>query len=138
MNCSDHEVNIKILLHGAIDDGSLAAADRDALLALMRDAVGDRVIEANRAQALALSLEHHDAPHLLDGHVAVIRTLEARGVLDRGWRRLPGDEELAHAARRPGAGLTQPELAVLLAYAEDDAARRARRLGRAGGPLAVA
>ena len=64
---SDHEVNLKILLHGAIEDGSLAAADRDVLLAVMRDAVGERVIEANRAQALALSLEHHDATHLLDG-----------------------------------------------------------------------
>ena len=117
VNCSDHEVNIKILLHGAIDDGSLAAADRDALLALMRDAVGDRVIEANRAQALALSLEHHDAPHLLDGHVAVIRTLEARGVLDRELEGLPGDEELADR-RGAGLGLTQPELAVLLAYAK--------------------
>jgi glutamate dehydrogenase len=117
VNCSDHEVNIKILLNGAIDDGSLAAGDRDALLAEMRDAVGDRVIEANRAQALALSLEHAEAPHLLEEHVSVIRGLEARGALDRGLEALPGDEELANR-RGSGDGLTQPELAVLLAYAK--------------------
>jgi glutamate dehydrogenase len=115
VNCSDHEVNIKILLHGAIDDGSLDPADRDALLADMRDAVADRVIEANRAQALALSLEHHDAPHLLDGHIAVIRTLESSGELDRGLEGLPDDEELAQR-RGAAQGLTLPELAVLLAH----------------------
>ena len=117
VNCSDHEVNIKILLHGAIEDGSLAAADRDVLLAVMRDAVGERVIEANRAQALALSLEHHDATHLLDGHIAVIRALEARAALDRDLEGLPDDEELANR-RGAGQGLTQPELAVLLAHAK--------------------
>ncbi len=117
VNCSDHEVNIKILLHGAIEDGSLAAADRDVLLAVMRDAVGERVIEANRAQALALSLEHHDATHLLDGHIAVIHTLETRGALDRDLEGLPDDEELANR-RGAGQGLTQPELAVLLAHAK--------------------
>ena len=117
VNCSDHEVNIKILLHGAIEDGSLAATDRDVLLAVMRDAVGERVIEANRAQALALSLEHHDATHLLDGHIAVIRALEARAALDRDLEGLPDDEELANR-RGAGQGLTQPELAVLLAHAK--------------------
>jgi glutamate dehydrogenase len=117
VNCSDHEVNIKILLHGAIGDGSLRPEDRDALLAEMRDAVGDRVIEANRAQALALALEEGDGPHLLDEHVRVIRALESRGALDRELEALPDDEELA-ARASAGDGLTQPELAVLLAYAK--------------------
>ena len=117
VNCSDHEVNIKILLHGAIEDGSLAAADRDALLAVMRDAVGERVIEANRAQALALSLEHHDADAPPRRALAVIHTLEARGALDRDLEGLPDDEELANR-RGAGQGLTQPELAVLLAHAK--------------------
>ena len=117
VNCSDHEVNIKILLHEAIGDGTLVAAERDALLADMRDAVGDRVIEANRAQALALSLERREAPHVLDAHVGVMRALEARGVLDRALEALPDEEELA-ARRTAGDGLTQPELAVLLAYAK--------------------
>ena len=143
VNCSDHEVNIKILLHGAIEDGSLAAADRDVLLAVMRDAVGERVIEANRAQALALSLEHHDATHLLDGHIAVIHTLETRGALDRDLEGLPDDEELANR-RGAGQGLTQPELAVLLAHAKmtlrdelvaSDRARGSLAVGRAGPGL---
>ncbi|MEA2180504.1 MAG: glutamate dehydrogenase, partial [Solirubrobacteraceae bacterium] len=117
VNCSDHEVNIKILLNGAIGDGTLAAEDRDALLAEMRDAVAERVIEANRAQALALALEEGEAPHLLDEHVSVIRMLEAHGGLDRALEALPDEEELA-ARRTSGDGLTQPELAVLLAYAK--------------------
>jgi glutamate dehydrogenase len=117
VNCSDHEVNIKILLHGAIEDGTLRPEDRDPLLAEMRDAVAERVLDGNRAQALALSLEHAEAPHLLDAHVAVIRALEGRRLLDRRLEALPDDEELA-ARRSAGEGLTQPELAVLLAYAK--------------------
>jgi glutamate dehydrogenase len=83
----------------------------------MRDAVGERVIEANRAQALALSLERRDAPHMLDQHVDVMRLLETRGLVDRDLEALPDEEELA-ARRTAGEGLTQPELAVLLAYAK--------------------
>jgi glutamate dehydrogenase len=116
VNCSDHEVNIKILLHGAIDDGSLRAEDRDALLAEMRDAVADRVIEANRGQALALALEGGEAPHLLDEHARIIRALESHG-LDRDLEALPDEEELTRR-RSAGEGLTLPELAVLLAYAK--------------------
>ncbi len=44
-----------------------------------------------------------------------IRTLEAQGLLDRAIEFLPSDAELAERKSR-GAGLTRPELSVLLSY----------------------
>ena len=40
VNCSDHEVNIKILLDALVADGDLTEKQRNELLAEMTDAVG--------------------------------------------------------------------------------------------------
>ncbi|HEY4791153.1 MAG TPA: NAD-glutamate dehydrogenase domain-containing protein, partial [Actinomycetes bacterium] len=44
VDCSDHEVNIKILLGGAVTDGELTVPDRDELLAAMTDEVAELVL----------------------------------------------------------------------------------------------
>ncbi|KHD73926.1 NAD-glutamate dehydrogenase domain-containing protein, partial [Actinoplanes utahensis] len=44
VDCSDHEVNIKILLGGAVADGVMTLPERDELLAAMTDEVGDMVL----------------------------------------------------------------------------------------------
>ncbi|ABM61807.1 NAD-glutamate dehydrogenase [Halorhodospira halophila] len=115
--CSDYEVNIKILLNGARDDGELTGRHRDALLAEMTEQVAERVLETCRAQAGALSLAEAEAPARLDEHVELMRRLERDGILDRSLEGLPDDEALAERAAR-GVGLLRPELAVLLAYAK--------------------
>ena len=51
VDCSDHEVNIKILLGGAVADGELDQADRNALLAEMTDEVAELVLRDNYDQA---------------------------------------------------------------------------------------
>ena len=65
-----------------------------------------------------------------------IRGLEASRELDRELEALPGDDELAER-KREHAGLTRPELAVLLAYSEDRPLRRAAGLRRPRGPVPV-
>ena len=112
VDCSDHEVNIKILLGGAVADGSLTLTDRDALLAEMTDEVADLVLADNYGQATALGNARVQAELLLPVHRRQIADLERAGRLDRALEALPTDEELD---ARP-AGLTGPELAVLLAY----------------------
>ena len=54
VDCSDHEVNIKILLGGAVADGALTLAERDELLAEMTDEVAELVLRDNYDQAGAL------------------------------------------------------------------------------------
>ena len=117
VDCSDHEVNIKILLNVAIEAGVLAAGERDALLASMTDEVGLLVLRDNYYQTQSLAVSGLRAERMLDAQARFIRHLEKSARLNRRVEFLPTDEELAErkAARR---GLTSPERAVLLAYSK--------------------
>jgi glutamate dehydrogenase len=117
VDCSDHEVNIKILLNQVVADGDLTRKQRDNLLAKMTDDVAASVLQDNYRQVLAISVTETAAPHLLDEHGRLIRSLERAGRLDRRLEFLPSDEQLAER-RAAGRGLTRPELAVLLAYSK--------------------
>jgi glutamate dehydrogenase len=112
VDCSDHEVNIKILLGGAVADGEMTTPERDALLAEMTDEVAELVLRDNYDQACALGNARAQAASLLPVHRRMLAELERTGGLDRQIEGLPTDEELD--AR--GGGLTTPEFAVLLAY----------------------
>jgi glutamate dehydrogenase len=113
VDCSDHEVNIKILLNTAVADGELDRPARDELLAQMTDEVADLVLRDNYDQARALNNAQAQAASLLPVHRRMISELERSGQLDRALEALPPDEELAV---RTENGLTAPEFAVLLAY----------------------
>jgi len=115
VDCSDHEVNIKVLLGGAVADGELSMADRDELLAQMTDEVAELVLRDNYDQATALGNARAQTRSLLPVHRRMITDLEHSGRLDRTIEALPTDEELA-ARGETGTGLTSPEFAVLLAY----------------------
>ncbi len=113
VDCSDHEVNIKILLNTAVADGELDRPERDELLARMTDEVAELVLRDNYDQARALNNAQAQAASLLPVHRRMINDLERSGALDRALEALPSDEELAV---RTETGLTPPEFAVLLAY----------------------
>ncbi len=115
VDCSDHEVNIKILLGEVVQAGDLTIKQRDQLLAEMTDEVATLVLRDNILQNLALSLSQTLGVELLDAQWTLMRKLEAAGRLDRELERLPNDAELAER-RKAGRGLTRPEAAVLLAY----------------------
>ncbi len=117
VNCSDHEVNLKILLDAAVADGEMTTSQRDELLAALTDAVAEHVLSESRAQALALSLERRQASDLLDLHARLIDDLERRGQLDRELEGLPREEAIRER-KAANEGLTGPELSVLLAYAK--------------------
>ena len=115
VDCSDHEVNIKILLNEVVADGDMTEKQRNTLLAEMTDEVGDLVLRNNYLQTQALSLAVAQAPSLLEVHARLIRTLDRDGDLDPVIEFLPGAEELDER-ESAGRGLTSPELSVLLAY----------------------
>jgi glutamate dehydrogenase len=117
VDCSDHEVNIKILLNQVVSDGDMTNKQRDKLLAAMTDDVEAAVLQDNYRQVQAISVTEAQAPQLLDEHTRLMRSLERAGRLDRRLEYLPSDEELAER-RAAGRGLTRPELAVLLAYSK--------------------
>jgi glutamate dehydrogenase len=114
VNCSDHEVNLKILLDAVVAAGDLTVKQRNRLLADMTDAVAERVLRGSFLQTQALSLAVAQAPAMVDVHDRMMRGLEQAGRLDRALEALPDAEAIAD--RR--SGLTQPELAVMLAYSK--------------------
>ena len=118
VDCSDHEVNIKILLGAVVQDGDMTLKQRDKLLEAMTDAVAELVLADNYDQTLALTLARSQGAKLLDQQMRLMRDLERGHLkLNREIEFLPNDEAIAERAAA-GSGLTRPELAVLLAYAK--------------------
>jgi glutamate dehydrogenase len=117
VDTSDHEVNFKILVDGAIAAGLLPPGEREPLLAGAKDEMAALVLRDNYLQGEALSVAEARGGAALDRQVRLLRELERTGRLDRALEFLPDDETLARriAERR---GLVRPELAVLLAYAK--------------------
>ncbi|CAA9460269.1 MAG: NAD-specific glutamate dehydrogenase, large form [uncultured Rubrobacteraceae bacterium] len=117
VDCSDHEVNIKILLDAIVEAGDMTEKQRNELLASMTDEVGDLVLRDNYQQTQAISQAAALAHPMVDVHARYIHTLEHEGRLDRTLEFLPGDEELGER-RSENKGLTAPELAILLSYSK--------------------
>ena len=117
VDCSDHEVNIKILLNGVMADGDLTRKQRDELLRAMTDDVAALVLEDNYLQTQSISMVLARGPSVVENQIRLMRMLEAEGRLDRAVEQLPRDKELLARARER-RGLTRPEAAVLLSYAK--------------------
>ncbi|HEY4548411.1 MAG TPA: NAD-glutamate dehydrogenase [Pedomonas sp.] len=117
VDCSDNEVNIKILLNPIVASGRLPMEERDRLLEDMTDNVADIVLRDNYLQTQAISVAEIGGAHAVPAYGRLIQTLEASGHLNRAIEGLPSDEELERRMVA-GEGLTRPELAVLLAYSK--------------------
>lgn len=118
VDCSDHEVNIKILLDRVVDDGKLTENARNKLLAQMTDEVAQLVLRNNYLQTQALSFASFGAFNYIELYRYYIDQLVASGRIDRQLERLPDDKTLQER-KNNGKSLTKPELAVLLAYTKN-------------------
>lgn len=119
VDCSDHEVNIKILLNLAQTETSLTLKQRNKLLADMTEEVADLVLRDNYLQSQAITVAEAQAPARINEHAYLMRALERSGRLNRTIEFLPNEETL-NDRRAANRGLTRPELAVLFAYAKMD------------------
>ena len=117
VDCSDHEVNIKILLNGAISSGDMTEKQRNLLLEEMTESVGDLVLDNNYRQTGAISVAEHEALRRSSEYRRLIQSMEASGKLNRELEFLPTDEMMVERWAS-GKGLTRPELSVLISYAK--------------------
>jgi glutamate dehydrogenase len=117
VDCSDHEVNLKVLVDLAVRRGELEATERDALLAEVTDDVAAHVLYDSFVQVQMLAQEVRGSASRMFAYEDLMAALEAEGLLQREVEFLPTSEEMADR-RRSGRGLERPELAVLLAYAK--------------------
>jgi glutamate dehydrogenase len=118
VDCSDHEVNIKILLTSLIAAGTLAESERNDLLRSMTDEVAASVLRDNYQQTAVISITEQRGVEQFDRLIALLRKMESDRHLDRALEGLPDDEEIARR-RSLGQSLTRPEISVLLAFAKD-------------------
>ena len=117
VDCSDHEVNIKILLDQVVASGDMTLKQRNQLLVEMTKEVSWLVLEHNYLQSQAISIASSQAPFLLSDHARFIRRLEKDGRLQRKLEFLPNDEMIAEREAKE-QGLTRPEIAVMIAYSK--------------------
>lgn len=118
VDCSDHEVNIKIALHQAFNNKLITEDERNKLLESMTDDVADLVLRDNRTQTRAITIAQQQSYEILAQQESFIDILEEYGLLDRKLECLPTKQQFIslHSAK---LGLTRPELAVLLAYSKN-------------------
>jgi glutamate dehydrogenase len=117
VDCSDNEVNIKILLNSLVQNGDLTVKQRNKLLHDMTEEVGDLVIEDCYRQTHSLSITAKRGVNQMKEQVRFIHDLERAGKLDRALEFIPDDEEISDRIAK-GNSLRRPELAVLLAYSK--------------------
>ncbi|MGC0371764.1 MAG: hypothetical protein DGJ47_000464 [Rickettsiaceae bacterium] len=117
VDCSDHEVNIKIALDLAMNNKKITQAERNELLLKMTKEVEDLVLVDNHNQHLAVTIASLSPAFNIESFSQLIRELERKCLLDREVEFLPTKSELARRFAA-GEGMTRPELAVLLSYSK--------------------
>ena len=123
VDCSDHEVNIKIMLNEIVASGDMTPKQRNQLFMQMTDAVSALVLNNNYRQTQAIALAHHECKERMDEYVNLIHDFEESGKLNRALEYLPDEETIAER-KSTGKGLTKPELSILISYAKADLKER--------------
>tara|TARA_R110001592_G_scaffold6853_5_gene37843 strand:- start:5654 stop:10510 length:4857 start_codon:yes stop_codon:yes gene_type:complete len=119
VDCSDHEVNIKILLNEILVNGDLTEKQRNKLLSQMTEDVAQLVLKNNYRQTQAISIAHRDALPRMEEYRRLINSMESAKKLNRKLEFLPSDDAITER-KSLGKGLTRPELSVLISYVKGD------------------
>ena len=118
VDCSDHEVNIKILLDTFVRNGSMQKADRNTLLDSMTSSVADKVLQNNSRQTQSISIALRGIGRNSFEFERFVLWLEEKGELNREHEFLPTEKVVSERAARQQILWTRPELAVLLCYSK--------------------
>ncbi len=119
VDCSDHEVNIKILLNDLVASGDMTTKQRNQLLESMTDDVATLVLTNNYRQTQAISVVASDVASRMGEYRRFMDHLESRGRLDRTIEFLPDNDAITERMAS-GRGLTRPELSLLISYSKAD------------------
>lgn len=122
VDCSDHEVNIKIFVDRMIAAGRMPDTERGPFLHSLTDEVSRLVLTNNADQNVLLLNDRHLVLEWSPGFERAMDWLENASELDRGQEALPSTEQLRERLRS-GKGLTSPELSVLAGYAKIELAK---------------
>lgn len=110
VDCSDMEVNSKILLNMLVKKQMMTYDERNEILLEITDEVCESVLENNRQQNMVLSFAQFQCQSSMILYVDYLKWAEANGIINR---ELEGFEDDATIATR--SFFTRPELAVMFA-----------------------
>jgi len=133
VDCSDHEVNIKIFVDRMVAAGKLSAEERAGFLSSMTDEVGRLVLQDNVDQNILLLNDRMRVAEWSPSYERLMDWLEKSADLKRELEALPTTETLRERLGQ-GQGLTSPELSVLAAYAKIELATALRESDLADDP----
>lgn len=119
VNCSDLEVNIKILLDELVAKGDLTVKQRNGWLVKMTDEVAQIVLANNYRQAQSISLSFIEGDKRIEEFRRLIVDLEDKGKLNRALEFIPS-EEVLNEYKNMQRGLTRASIAVLISYAKNE------------------
>ncbi|MDP6879752.1 MAG: NAD-glutamate dehydrogenase, partial [Alteromonas macleodii] len=108
VDCSDNEVNIKILLNSLVNDGELTLKQRNKLLYDMTDDVSRIVLKDCYRQTQSISITELAGVKQLKEQLRFIHGLEREGQLNRELEFIPSDDEISDRVATD-QGLTRPE-----------------------------
>jgi len=117
VDCSDHEVNVKILLNEVVSSGDLTSKQRNQLLASMTNNIADLVLKNNYRQTQAISIAEVESLARGAEYRRFMSNLESQKRLNRKLEFLPADDILLERQSH-SLGLTRPELSILISYAK--------------------
>ena len=117
VDCSDHEVNIKIALFDALAKEKISFIKRNKILELMTQNVSDLVLRDNNMQTQAISIANSIGYLSLGEQSKFLDRLEKNGELNRDIEFLPSNKEIDRR-QNDKIGMTRPELCVMLSYAK--------------------
>ncbi|CAG9001315.1 MAG: NAD-specific glutamate dehydrogenase [Candidatus Celerinatantimonas neptuna] len=117
VDCSDNEVNIKILLNSLVNNGDLTEKQRNQILIEMTDDVANIVLKNAYRQSQSISITEWLGQGIAKENIRFMHDLERQGWLDRELEFLPNDDELSERLAE-NKGLSRPEMSILVAYSK--------------------
>ena len=117
VDCSDHEVNIKITFRQALEAGDYTLKRRNNLLEKMTDEVERLVLRDNLLQTQAITTTQLQGITAMEAQARMMSALEQNGLLNRKVEFLPNAKQMQER-RSNGQALTRPELSVLISYSK--------------------
>jgi len=115
VDCSDHEVNIKILLNTLGKKAQLSEKNRSSLLQSMTEDVSQLVLANNYSQVQAISLANYEMEFRNKEYAGLISFLERGAGLIRDLEFLPSAEQLEERTAKQQY-LTRPEISTVTSY----------------------
>ncbi len=117
VDCSDHEVNIKIAFRQMLEAKGITMKRRNTLLEKMTDEVERLVLRDNILQTQAITTAQIQGLSLFESQARMMEAFEQKGLLNRKVEFLPNSKQMKER-KASGESLTRPELSVLISYAK--------------------